>query len=859
MHPCSPIATGPVIAVGHLTAAEPASGVALVAGIAVLLIAFWLRHLFSRQTRELRASEERFRALFDNAIEGIYERDMDGHFRRANPALARILGYRDVEALLNERKTLTYVSPSRGDEFFALLGASNHLAHFESEIRRADGTIVWISENVRALRDDTGRVQRLQGFVSDISARKRAESALRTSEERFRVLFEHSPIGIVEYDYRPTAAWLDELRAAGVEDLEAWFDAHPDELQAAMFCVVITGTNAAALRLVGAGTFEEGVANLPRIFTAEAYVARRRTFVAAWNGRNEAEGEFTLHSLDGTIRRVHYHWWTPMIDGRPSYERTQLALLDLTEARSAERELAEERERLSVTLRAMAEGVITTDTDGLIRFMNEAACELTGWAPEAATGRALEQVCQLADERGTPLPRLPVVAAVGDDHAVDLPAQTVLRPHTGGTRRVEGRCAPMHDTSGRAIGAVLVLRDVTERSRMELELMRASKMESIGVLAGGIAHDFNNLLAVVMGNLTLALLDERVPPRAVKWLRDAERGTLRARELTQQLLTFAKGGEPVRSAVLLPDIVREAAEFALHGSTARCEFNLAEDMKPADADKGQIGQVVQNLVINAVQAMPEGGVIRIDLCNEELETGATPLPAGDYVRLEISDSGRGIAREHLARIFEPFFTTKEYGTGLGLATVYSVIRKHKGHITVESELGAGTTFRMWLPAAHTAPVALTQSSSPFQRLSGRVLFMDDEAPIRAMTGALLERLGLEPTLASDGTEAVREYAVAHASGRPFHAVVMDLTVPGSMGGAEAMREILKIDPDARGIVSSGYSSDPVMANFEAHGFRGMVPKPYRIADFARTLREVMLNGNHHSSSSLEAKLRTEPV
>lgn len=812
---------------------------------ALLCAAAMMAFVFARQTRELRRRDERFRDLFENSVEGVYESGPDGGICRANPALARILGFPSVERLLQlsaAELAATYVVPNRRAEFFALLGSSNHVTHFESEIRRPDGSHAWIVENVRAVRDAGGKLLRLHGFVSDITARKEAELALRTSEARFRVLFEHSPIGIIEYDYRPTAAWLESLRAAGVTDLERWFDQHPEEVETALSCVAIIGMNAAVLRLVGAGSFEEAVANSRRILMAEALASRRRIFLAVWNGEREAEGELTLHSLDGTVRRLHFHWWTPVIDGRPAFERTQVALLDLTAARLAERALAAQREQLTVTLRAMAEGVITTDTEGQVQFMNEAAAQFTGWTSELATGRPFEQVCALATDGLERHPQIPVTAALTQDQAIDLPAHTMLRRRSGEIRRIEGRCAPMHDLTGRAIGAVLVFRDVTDRSRLETELIRASKMESIGVLAGGIAHDFNNLLAVVMGNLTLALLDEKVPPRAVKWLKDAERGTLRARELTQQLLTFARGGDPVRAAVSLTDVVKEAAEFGLHGSSCQCEFVFAPNLRAADVDKGQIGQVVQNLVINAVQAMPGGGRIRIVVNNEHLATGTTPLPAGDYLRLEISDTGRGIAPEHVSRIFEPFFTTKEYGTGLGLATVYSVIRKHSGHITVESEFGKGTTFRMWLPAARNVAAGAGTTPGRLERIRGRVLFMDDEAPIRAMTKALLERLGLEPTVTANGSEAVHEYAVAHASGRPFHAVIMDLTVPGAMGGAEAMREILKIDPEARGIVSSGYSSDPVMSNFRAHGFRGMVPKPYRVTDFARTLREVIESG-----------------
>ncbi len=814
----------------------------LIAVIAVVAMGLWLR-AYSRQTRRLVASEERFRNLFDHALEGIYENPPEGGFRRANPALARILGYRspaELLALTPAQTAKIYVSPSRRDEFFALLGASDQVANFESEIHRPDGSTAWIKENVRAVRDPQGRLLHLQGLVSDITERRHAEEALRASEGRYRVLFDHLPIGVVEYNYGAMARWLEELRAGGVTDFGAWVDAHPAEWQAASKLVSIVGANSATLRLLGLRSLEEGVANLERIYTGEVYDARRQTVSAIWRGATEASGEFGVNTLDGRSLRIFYHWRAPLIDGRPLYERTQLALIDVTDIQAAHQALAAERERLSVTLRAMSEAVITVAPDGNVQFMNEAAAELTGWAKADAVGCELDEVCRLGSERVGQTMTAPVAAAMSADRAVDLPPYTLLHPREGTPRRVEGRCAPMHDLEGKAIGVVLVMRDVTQRSRLEADLLRASKMESIGVLAGGIAHDFNNLLAIVMGNITLALLDARVREIGGKWLREAERGTLRAKELTHQLLTFAKGGEPVRSAILLPDVVREAAEFALHGSAVRCEFEIAADLRPADADKGQIGQVVQNLIINAIQAMPTGGTIRLMLCNETLAPHAVAtLPAGHYLRLEIADTGRGIAPEHLSRIFEPFFTTKEYGTGLGLATVYSVIQKHRGYIAVESAVGRGTTFRIWLPAARVEPPPAPSSSSPFEVLRGRVLFMDDEEPIRVMTKALLERLGLEVTVTSDGGDAVREYAIARISGRSYQVVIVDLTVPGAMGGADAMREILKIDPAAKGIVSSGYSSDPVMANFRAHGFRGSVPKPYRIADFARTLREVL--------------------
>ena len=510
------------------------------------------------------------------------------------------------------------------------------------------------------------------------------------------------------------------------------------------------------------------------------------------------------------------------------------------EMRTLYEELRASQARLEATFDSASVGLCVIDADGLIEAVNPAAEAVLGRTEESLLRVPLWAALTISAERS---PEQPFDAeAYAEALAALVPWREDDAVVTCGTRSFLAACVltPLMSEGGRRPGAVLVLRDVTSRSQLEAELLRASKLESIGVLAGGIAHDFNNLLAIILGNLTLALLDEKTAETGGKWLRSAEQGVLRARELTQQLLTFAKGGEPVRTAVSLTEVLRDAAQFALHGAAVKCEFEMAADVRPADADKGQIGQVVQNLVINAVQAMPEGGVIRLSLRNDALKAGQVPsLPEGDYVRIEIADSGRGIPPEHLAHIFEPFFTTKVQGSGLGLATVHSVVRKHRGYVAVESAVGRGTTFQIWLPAAKAEVPVRTDSANLFDKMHGRVLFMDDEELIRTMTMTVLERLGLEATLTSDGDEAVREYERALKGGEAFDLVVMDLTVPGAMGGAEAMREILKLDPKARGIVSSGYSSDPVMANYRSHGFLGMVPKPYRIADFARTLREVM--------------------
>jgi signal transduction histidine kinase/ActR/RegA family two-component response regulator len=427
------------------------------------------------------------------------------------------------------------------------------------------------------------------------------------------------------------------------------------------------------------------------------------------------------------------------------------------------------------------------------------------------------------------------------DTVVDVPMHSGLRDPSGRRRLVEGCCAPIHAADNAVIGTVLVVRDVTERERLEQELQRASKLESVGVLAGGIAHDFNNILTAVIGNLNLALLGGEDPAERQHSLKEAERAALQARELTQQLLTFAKGGEPVRATVHLPEVLRQTAEFTVRGSRVRCEFDLAEELWLVDADRGQISQVVQNLVLNAVQAMPAGGVVRL-AANNLTAAGGTParLAAGDYVHLAVTDAGVGIAPEHVPRVFDPYFTTKQQGSGLGLATVYSIVTKHRGHVDVQSEPGRGTTFHLWLPALRNAqPAPPPEPAAISGELHGRVLVMDDEPPICRLLGALLRRSGLTVATTVDGREAVEQFRAAREAGAPFDLVIMDLTVPGGMGGLEALEHLRAIDPGLKAIVSSGYSSDPVLANFRAHGFRGRVAKPYEVAELLNVVRDVL--------------------
>ena len=398
---------------------------------------------------------------------------------------------------------------------------------------------------------------------------------------------------------------------------------------------------------------------------------------------------------------------------------------------------------------------------------------------------------------------------------------------------------PGHDGKVHVLG---MMQDITERKAAERELQKAERLESLGVLAGGIAHDFNNLLGGVFGYIDMASEASRPGSDSARYLEKAMGGFHRAKALTQQLLTFSKGGAPIRRPVALEDIVRNACGLALSGSNLRPRYQVEEGLWGVEADEGQIGQVVGNMVINARHATPEGGELVVTLSNARVDGGESlPLPPGDYLKLTIADHGTGIAPEHMRRIFDPFFSTKQEGSGLGLATAFSIVQRHGGHIGVDSRLGEGTSFTVYLPADPALMSTRTEEKGNVFKGTGRVLVMDDEVVVREMAVDALQALGYEAVTVGDGEEAIATYRRCRTSetDAPFDAVILDLTVPGGMGGLEAGRELRKIDPSVKTIVSSGYAEDPVLAAPKTHGFNGAIRKPYLVRELGEELYRVL--------------------
>jgi len=395
------------------------------------------------------------------------------------------------------------------------------------------------------------------------------------------------------------------------------------------------------------------------------------------------------------------------------------------------------------------------------------------------------------------------------------------------------------EKTGQPIALAAIIRDISERKNLEEEMARGDKLSSIGILAGGIAHDFNNLLTAIFGNITLAKMYANRDGEVYKWLEESEKAAERAKDLTYQLLTFSKGGAPVKKSILLQDLVKESANFVLRGSNVKYESSFPEDLWHVEADEGQISQVLNNLFINSTHAMIGGGILQVSCRNLIVDQSALPLAKGKYIQISVMDHGIGITKKNLSKVFDPYFTTKKKGSGLGLSTSYSIVRNHGGHITVESYPNIGTTFQVYLPANENGNMLPCANEEPCAKGKGRILVMDDEEAVRDVARGMLEVLGYSVALAKDGSEAIEYYKAAMASGAPFDSVLMDLTIPGGIGGIEAVKKILEIDSKAKAIVCSGYSNDTVMANYNNYGFCAVVPKPYSLKRLGSTISDVL--------------------
>jgi len=619
-------------------------------------------------------SEKRYRSLFEFMEEGFLRADANGIIIMANMAIAKMCGYQSPDEMIGLHMKTLYANSNEREQLIQEIHKTGVIYNCELMLRKTDGQHFCSLSNIKSLKNENGDEIGTEGLIRDITDRKKAEDALKESEEKFRQIYEHMSVGIAKVSLR-----------------------------------------------------------------------------------------FRIESA------------------------------------------------------------------------NDAYCQMLGYSQDQLTGKHLKEITapEILKENLIKQSQL----ATGQIDHYRMEKKFI---HKNGSI-INGILDAnlVRDAHGKPLYFLGSVMDITERIKLEKQVQQTQKMEAIGTLAGGIAHDFNNILNVFSGNISYALSFLHEGDELFEVLSDVMNGMQQAENLTHQLLTFAKGGEPIKELCNINKILEKSARFVTSGAKSKCEFKLANDLWAAKVDTGQLNQVICNLVINADQSMPEGGIINISSENEWIEQDSVyPLSPGQYVKINIKDNGIGIKESHIAAIFDPYFTTKKNGNGLGLTTSYSIIKRHKGHISVYSEMGMGSVFSVFLPASRKDFVKKIVMKETRHSGHGKILVMDDQEPILKIVGKMLKRMGYEVEIATDGEQAINSYQNAFNSQQPFDLVILDLTIPGGMGGADTMVELMKIDPQVKAVVSSGYSNDPIMANYKKYGFCGVVPKPYTKNELSEILNKI---------------------
>lgn len=544
--------------------------------------------------------------------------------------------------------------------------------------------------------------------------------------------------------------------------------------------------------------------------------------------------DFELLHRDGS--RVYTAMETaPITDENGNFVGAVAGVLDISERRRAEDALRASESRFRAVFEDASVAIVLASPRGKILQVNPAMERMLGYTAEELVGKEAAFVTHPDDRPATSRVFQSVVAGVG----VEQLEKRYIRKD-GQLVHAVTSVSVLHDADGQSKTLMAMLQDVSELRRAQAELVRVQRLESLGVLAGGIAHDYNNILTAVLANIALAREDAAPGSEQQEILRTAEDATQQAIKLARQLLTFARGGAPLRASIDLARLLDETIRFSMTGSPVHCELHIAPDLWPVHADSGQIGQVISNLVTNAVQAQPEGGSIEVRARNVELGQADDPaLRAGCYVEVAVTDLGQGIGVEAITKVFDPYYTTKPRGTGLGLAVTHRIIHNHDGAIQVRSTPGRGTTFTIRLPAAKARPAREVGESAMAPELAARVLVMDDEATIRCVVSKVLGRRGCRVTETADGAQTLAAYERARVEGDPFDVVILDLTVPGGMGGLETLAHLREMDSEVCAVVSSGYSSDAAMADHRELGFADVLPKPYRPSDVVSLVERVL--------------------
>jgi PAS domain S-box-containing protein len=752
----------------------------------------------------LRGSEEKVRLLLNSVYEAIYGVDTNGNCTFCNPSCLRLLGYEEEEDLIGKtvHDLIHHTYPDGtlypSDECRIYNAYINKKGvHSDNEIFwRADGSSFFVEYWSYPVIKDEEVIGAVVNFI-DITERKKAEDSLRQAESEWRNTFDSISdfASIHDIDFRIVRA---------NKALADFFGVRPEELVGKRCYNLFHNTDEAWHNCPHAKAIERKAPSTEEIYDPNIGLFLLVTCSPIFNDKGD---------LMGSI-----HIAKDITDRKKTEERLAFSESYLRSIINNEPECVKLYEPDGTLIEMNPSGLLMIEADSLEEVIGKNICDIVDPEYREAFRNLAENVF----------------------HGNEGNLEFKITGLKGTTRWLETQAVPFKYTQEKRTVILAVTRDITERKLMEEELQKTEKLESLGILAGGIAHDFNNLLQSIFLNVSIAKLSAEKGSKVYEILMETIKNLERTRDLTQQLLTFSKGGEPIKDTITLGSLIKNAVKFSLSGSNVNSEISIADDLWAVDADEGQINQVMQNLIINADQAMPKGGIVRVRA--ENIEIGArynVSLEEGRYVVVRIEDAGSGISEENLSKIFDPFFTTKQEGSGLGLATAYSIIKKHGGLVQVESKLGIGTAFTIYLPISEKKIKRESGLDEELYVGRGRVLVMDDEASIRPSMNLIMKKLGYEVEFADEGSQAVVMYKQAQETGRPFDMIILDLTVPGGMGGAETIEKLLEIDPQVKAIVSSGYADDLRLAEYGNYGFKAALFKPYHIEELSRTLHEVI--------------------
>ena len=684
-------------------------------------------------------------------------------------------------------------------------GTRSFSLEFRMQHRR--GHYLWIQSCGVQIFGGGGALERVTGIHLDITERKEQEETALAGEERLQGLAHDGLLGAFDLDFAQKRFWLSpawqQLLGYAKDEM---VDAEETLRSALPPAEIVSGREAFFVaRHPGETTYLE----------PGRLRHKNGSFIPV------LLGAYRQFSSKGELQRViGFHLALPAGAPAPAAGNVPLSSALLTEA-----------------LTVVTEAVLVTNAEGGILSLNAKAAHLIGCSEESVLGQPVGKVFQLV-RRDLSTAEDAFDRVLAATEPLGLSAEHALVTATGAEPLpIVWIARQSFDASGHLQGFIFVFRNPGELTLTPDELVKTNRFESLGVRASGIAHDFNNLLTTILGGVSLAK-----DTRDYSALADSEKACLAAKSLTKQLLLFAKGGTNVKNVVPPVDILNEAARIAAAGSTVVVSIDAPPDAAPVLVNRAQILQVFQNLVVNAVQAMQgaTGGKIQLRAFNVNIaEDQIPPLPAGNYVEFEVRDNGSGIAPENLQKIFDPFFTTKKHGTGLGLSTVLSIVQQHGGQIGVDSTVGEGTVFTIFLPPAASAPEVEARHAPTLRFGTGRILYMDDDLKICELTGSMLASLEYKFDVAHNGEEAIALYRRYLNVGRPYDAVILDLTVIGGLGGEETFKQLRELDPDVRAIVASGYDNDDMAKRFLDMGFCGYLTKPYRVTDLGKVLKTVL--------------------